>query len=160
LQISLPEETKMTTAARTGLRGLRVDRAELTKNPSYQAYQLLHLTFVVAPVIAGLDKFFHLLVNWEVYVAPFFQDILGGARGTRIFMVVVGFVEIFVGLIVALRPRIGAYVVAAWLAAIIVNLVIAGGYLDIALRDLGLFLSALAFGRLAMIHDTTAAKRA
>jgi hypothetical protein len=150
----------MTTAARTRpFGGLRVDREELAKNPSYQAYQLLHLTFVAAPVIAGLDKFFHLLVNWDAYVAPLFQNILGGARGTHIFMSVVGAVEIVAGLIVALRPRIGAYVVAAWIAAIIVNLVIAGGYLDIALRDLGLFLAALAFGRLAMSYDTTA-KRA
>jgi len=151
----------MTTAARTSpFGGLRVDREELAKNPSYQAYQLLHLTFVVAPLIAGLDKFFHLLVNWDVYLAPVFQDILGGARPTRIFMLIVGVVEIAAGLLVALRPRIGAYVVAAWLAAIIVNLIIAGGYLDIALRDLGLFLAALAFGRLAMSYDSTAGKPA
>jgi hypothetical protein len=150
----------MANVAHTGLLGgMRIDRDELAKNPTYQAYQILHLAFVVAPVLAGLDKFFHLLVNWDAYVAPVFQSILGGAAGAHVFMLVVGVVEIAAGLIVALRPRVGAYVVAGWLVAIIVNLLASGRYFDIALRDLGLFLAALALGRLAMTYDTRVAHR-
>jgi uncharacterized membrane protein YphA (DoxX/SURF4 family) len=133
--------------------GIYIDREQLAKNPTYQAYQILHLAFVVAPVIAGLDKFFHLLADWDAYVAPVFQKILGGTDGAHVFMLVVGVVEIGAGLVVALKPRIGAYVVAAWLVAIIVNLLASGHFFDIALRDLGLCLAALALGRLAMTYD-------
>jgi uncharacterized membrane protein YphA (DoxX/SURF4 family) len=132
--------------------GMYIDREQLA-NPTYQAYQILHLAFVIAPVVAGLDKFFHLLVDWDAYVAPVFQKILGGASGSHVFMLVVGVVEIGAGLVVALKPRIGAYVVAAWLVAIIVNLLASGHYFDIALRDLGLCLAALALERLAMTYD-------
>jgi hypothetical protein len=132
---------------------MRIDRAKLAQSPSYQAYQILHLAFVVAPVIAGLDKFSHLLVNWDTYVAPVLRNILGGAGGAHSFMLVVGVVEIAAGLIVAVKPRIGAYVVAAWLVGIIVNLLASGHYFDIALRDLGLCLAALALGRLATSYD-------
>ncbi len=110
-----------------------------------QAFRILHLAFVVAPTVAGLDKFFEVLTDWDKYLAPSFARILGGHS----FMLVVGAVEIAAGLLVAVKPRIGAYVVAAWLAGIIVNLLLVGGYLDIALRDLGLLLGALALGRLA-----------
>ncbi len=116
-----------------------------------QAYQLLHWGFVAAPVIAGLDKFAHLLVDWDKYLAPPIARILGG--GAHAFMLVVGVVEVVAGLVVAVRPRIGAYVVAAWLAAIIVDLLLTGQYFDIALRDFGLFLAALALGRLASVFD-------
>lgn len=116
-----------------------------------QAYQLLHWGFVAAPVIAGLDKFSQLLTNWDAYVAPVVARALGGA--THTFMLVVGVVEVVAGLLVAVRPRIGAYVVAAWLAGIIVNLLLTGRYFDIALRDFGLCLGALALGRLAQVHD-------
>lgn len=120
-------------------------------SPERQAYQLLHWGFVAAPVIAGLDKFSHLLTNWDQYLAPVFARALGGsAHG---FMLVVGVVEIVAGLLVAVRPRIGAYVVAAWLAGIIVNLLLSGSYYDIALRDFGLCLGALALGRLAQVND-------
>jgi hypothetical protein len=131
----------------------RVDRDELAKSPTYQAYQILHLAFVVAPVVAGLDKFFHLLTDWDAYVAPVFRGLLGGAGGVHAFMLIVGVVEIAAGITVALRPRIGAYVVAGWLVAIIVDLVASGHYLDVALRDVGLCLAALALGRLAVVHD-------
>ncbi len=126
---------------------------ELTKNPTYQAYQLLHVAFVIVPVIAGLDKFFHWLVNWDAYVAPAFRDMLGGAQGAHTFMLIVGVVEIVAGLIVALKPRIGGYVVAVWLGAIIINLLVSGRHFDIALRDLGLGLAALALARLAVSYD-------
>jgi hypothetical protein len=119
--------------------------------PAYQAYQLLHVAFVAAPVIAGLDKFAQLLTNWDQYLAPQMQSILGA--NTHTFMLVVGVVEVIAGLIVALKPKIGAYIVGAWLAAIIVNLLLTGKYYDIALRDFGLFLGAIALGRLSMTFD-------
>jgi hypothetical protein len=120
---------------------------ELARNPVRQAYELLHWGLVAAPVIAGLDKFSHLLTNWDQYLAPVIARPLGGAAHG--FMLVVGVIEILAGFVVAVRPRIGAYVVAAWLAGIILNLLLSGNYFDIALRDFGLFLAALALGRLA-----------
>ena len=140
-------------AQTTPLGGAHVDRDELAKSPTYQAYQILHLAFVVAPVVAGLDKFLHLLTDWDAYVAPAFRDVLGGPGGAHVFMLIVGVVEIAAGVIVALRPRIGAYVVAGWLVAIMVNLLATGHYFDVALRDLGLCLAALALGRLAVLYD-------
>ena len=126
-----------------------VINGELAHNPVRQAYELLHWGFVAAPVIAGLDKFSHLLTNWDQYLAPVIARPLGGAAHG--FMLVVGVIEILAGFVVAVRPRIGAYVVAAWLAGIIVNLLLSGNYFDIALRDFGLFLAALALGRLAQV---------
>ena len=116
-------------------------------DPARQAFHILHAGFVVAPVLAGLDKFFNLLVDWERYLAPVATDIL--PFDARTLMLAVGVVEIAAGVLVALRPRIGGYVVAAWLWAIIVNLLVAGGFYDIALRDFGLSLGALALARLA-----------
>jgi hypothetical protein len=116
-------------------------------DPARQAFRILHAGFVVAPVLAGLDKFLNVLVDWERYLAPVATDVL--PVGARTLMVVVGVVEIAAGVLVALRPRIGGYVVAAWLWAIIVNLLVAGGFYDIALRDFGLSLGALALARLA-----------
>jgi uncharacterized membrane protein YphA (DoxX/SURF4 family) len=116
-------------------------------SPAYQAYQILHLAFVVAPVIAGLDKFFHLLVNWDMYLAPVIARL--SPIGGHGFMLLVGVIEIIAGILVALKPRIGAYVVSAWLLGIVINLLIVPGYFDIALRDFGLSLGALALGRLS-----------
>ena len=110
-----------------------------------QAYRLLHIGFVVAPVLAGLDKFFNVLVDWDRYVAPVVTDVLPVSAHT--LMLVVGVIA--AGVLVALRPRIGGYVVAVWLWAIIVNLLVAGDFFDIALRDFGLSLGALALARLA-----------
>jgi hypothetical protein len=124
---------------------------DLTRNPERQAYEILHWGFVAAPVIAGLDKFAGLLTNWDQYLAPQIASMLGGASHT--FMLVVGVIEVVAGLLVAIRPRIGAYVVAAWLGGIIVNLVMSGHWLDVALRDFGLMLGALALGRLAQVYD-------
>src|SRR5213075_485272 len=101
---------------------------------------------VVAPIVAGVDKFFHLLTNWDKYLSPRFADLLPFAPHS--LMLVIGGVEIFAGLIVAFAPRIGAYVVALWLVGIIVNLLALGAYYDVALRDLGLCLGAIALGRL------------
>jgi hypothetical protein len=120
-------------------------------HPTYQAYQILHWGFVAAPVIAGADKFLHLLTNWDTYLAPALAKI--SPLSTHGTMLAVGVIEIVAGLLVALKPRIGAYVVAAWLVGIIVNLLLLGHGYDIALRDFGLFLGALALGRLSETYD-------
>jgi hypothetical protein len=122
-------------------------RSELRATPAYQAYQILHAAFVIAPILAGIDKFLHLLTNWDVYLAPRIANLspIGGHE----LMLVVGVIEILAGLLVAFRPRLGAYVVMAWLLAIIVNLLLLPGFFDIALRDFGLALGALALGRLS-----------
>lgn len=116
---------------------------------SHQAFRILHVAFVAAPTLAGLDKFFEVLTDWDRYLAPPFARLLGG----HTFMLVVGVVEIAAGLLVALRPKIGGYVVAAWLAGIIVNLLVLGSFYDVALRDLGLMLGALALARLATAQE-------
>ena len=118
-----------------------------TSSPSYQAYQILHLAFIVAPVVAGLDKFFHLLVNWDQYLPPLVNTLVGG-HGHEL-MLGVGVIEVVAGIGVAFKPKIFAYVVAAWLALIIVNLLMIPGYFDVALRDFGLLLGALALARLS-----------
>jgi hypothetical protein len=114
---------------------------------AYQAYLILYAGFIAAPLIAGADKFFHRLVNWDQYLAPKIAALLPVAPHT--FMLIVGVVEIVAAGLVALKPRFGAYVVAAWLWGIIVNLLLIPGYFDIALRDFGLSLGALALARLA-----------
>jgi hypothetical protein len=116
-------------------------------SPSYQAYQILHLAFTVAPIVAGVDKFLNLLVNWEQYVPPVVNNITGG-RASQL-MLVVGVIEIVAGLGVWFKPKLFAYVVAAWLFLIIVNLLLIPGYFDVALRDFGLMLGAIALGRLS-----------
>ena len=115
--------------------------------PAYQSYLMLHIGFAVLPIVAGFDKFFHLLVDWDQYLAPQAVEFLPVTSHT--FMLVVGVIEIAAGLLVAFRPRIGAYVVALWLWGIIVNLLLIPGYYDIALRDFGLSLGALALARLS-----------
>jgi hypothetical protein len=119
--------------------------------PAYQAYQILHIGFTVLPVLAGLDKFAYFLVNWDMYLAPAIAGMLPVSAGA--FMLLVGVVEIAAGALVAVKPRIGAYVVAFWLWGIILNLLIFPGYFDIALRDLGLSLGALALARLSLEYD-------
>jgi uncharacterized membrane protein YphA (DoxX/SURF4 family) len=116
-----------------------------------QAYALLRSAFTVAPIAMGLDKFFNVLVQWPTYLAPWIDDVVPGSG--QDFMYVVGAVEILAGVIVALKPRYGAYVVAAWLGAIIINLLTYSGYYDIALRDFGLMLGALSLGRMAAVYD-------
>ncbi|HEY4270374.1 MAG TPA: hypothetical protein VGM65_00045 [Candidatus Udaeobacter sp.] len=116
-------------------------------SPAYQAYRILHFGFVVAPILAGLDKFFHLLVNWDQYLPGVVARISPIPPHT--LMLIVGVIEIVAGIGVAIKPRIFAYVVAAWLAVIIINLLLIPGYFDIALRDFGLLLAALALGGLS-----------
>ncbi|HEY6122046.1 MAG TPA: hypothetical protein VIV66_18960 [Pyrinomonadaceae bacterium] len=119
--------------------------------PGYQAYQILHLGFTVAPIVAGLDKFFNLLVDWDKYLPPFVNNLSGG-HGHQL-MLVAGVIEIVAGLGVLLKPRIFAYVVSVWLLLIVINLLMIPGYFDVALRDFGLALGALALGRLSQKFD-------
>jgi hypothetical protein len=119
--------------------------------PDYQAYQILHFVFVVAPVVAGLDKFFHFLVNWDQYLPPVVNKLIGG-HGHEL-MLAAGVVEIIAGIGVAFKPKIFAYVVSAWLLLIVINLLMIPGYFDIALRDFGLSLGALALARLSYQFD-------
>jgi uncharacterized membrane protein YphA (DoxX/SURF4 family) len=123
----------------------------LKGDPAYQAFLLLRIAFTVAPVVFGLDKFTNVLVDWEGYLAPWINDIVPGSASTAMHLV--GVVEIAAGLAVALKPRYGAYLVAAWLGGIIVNLLTYSGYYDIALRDFGLMLGALTLARLASKYD-------
>jgi hypothetical protein len=116
-----------------------------------QAFAILRFGFTVAPILAGADKFLHLLVDWDKYLAPLVNNLLGG-KGHQ-FMLAVGVIEIVAGIGVALKPRIFAYVVAFWLLGIIVNLLLVPGFYDVALRDLGLCLGALALGRLSATFD-------
>ncbi|MCC6457739.1 MAG: hypothetical protein IT328_22480 [Caldilineaceae bacterium] len=112
-----------------------------------QAYTLLHWAFVIAPIVAGLDKFTNLLVDWSSYLAPFVVNMLPFSGD--VFMYIVGVIEIVAGVVVFLRPRFGGYLVAVWLWGIIVNLLLIPGYFDVALRDFGLSLAALALARLS-----------
>jgi hypothetical protein len=120
-------------------------------DPAYQAFMLLRVGFAVAPIAFGLDKFFNILVDWEKYLAGWINNIIPGTASDAMHMV--GGIEIAAGLLVALKPRYGAYVVAAWLGGIIVDLLTYSGYYDIALRDFGLMLGALTLGRLAAKFD-------
>lgn len=118
-----------------------------------QAFRILHVGFVVAPILAGLDKFFEVLVDWDRYLAPVATDVLPVSGHS--LMLAVGVVEIAAGVLVAFRPRLGGYVVAVWLWAVILNLLVAGDHFDIALRDFGLSLGALALARLAEAYPAT-----
>jgi uncharacterized membrane protein YphA (DoxX/SURF4 family) len=128
-----------------------VTREGVLSDPAYQGYLLLRIGFAVAPILFGLDKFFNVMVDWERYLAPWIDRIVPGSAAAT--MHVVGVVEIAAGVIVALKPRYGAYLVAAWLGGIIVNLLTYPGYYDIALRDFGLMLGALTLARLASKFD-------
>jgi uncharacterized membrane protein YphA (DoxX/SURF4 family) len=118
---------------------------------AYQAFVLLRVGFAVLPILFGLDKFFDVLVNWEIYLAPWINDIVPGNAEEAMYAV--GVVEILAGIAVAIKPRYAAYVVAAWLGGIIVDLLTHSGYYDIALRDFGLLAGALTLGRLASKYD-------
>jgi DoxX len=122
-----------------------------SREVGYQAYTMLRVAFAVAPIAFGLDKFFNVLVDWPIYLAPWINDIAPGSG--QDFMYVVGAVEILAGVLVAIRPKYGAPVVAAWLAGIIVNLLTMPGFYDVALRDFGLLLGALTLTRLAFAYD-------
>jgi uncharacterized membrane protein YphA (DoxX/SURF4 family) len=141
-----------TTLQAPGYTGLSTTFVERLKaDAGYQAFVLLRIAFTVAPIAFGLDKFFNVLVNWGTYLAPWINNIVPGSASTAMHLV--GVVEILAGIGVALKPRYAAYVVAAWLGGIIVNLLTYSGYYDIALRDFGLMLGALTLARLASKYD-------
>src|SRR3982751_2841964 len=141
--------TRVSQRARVG--------AVLTADPSRQAFVLLRTVFTVAPIVFGLDKFANVLVDWPRYLAPVINNIVPGSGQQAMYAVAV--VEILAGLVVAIRPRYGALLVTAWLAGIIVNLLLIPGYFDVALRDFGLLVAALALSRLAVVHDESGRKR-
>jgi len=130
--------------------GLDAGRVE-TSGPAYQAYQILHIAFTIAPILAGLDKFLGVLTNWDKYLAPSVNNMLGG--NGHLFMQAAGVIEIIAGIGILLKPKIFGYVVGLWLLGIIVNLLMIPGYFDVALRDLGLALGAFALARLSAVYD-------
>ena len=117
------------------------------RDPGYQAFFILRTVFTIAPIAFGLDKFFNLLTNWPQYLAPWLADLFPGTAQQAMY--VVGAIEIIAGILVAILPRIGGLVVAAWLLGIIVSLLTIPGYFDVALRDFGLLVAAVALARLA-----------
>jgi hypothetical protein len=141
----------MATALHSGSVSSPAARTSTYEHPAYQAFVILYVGFIALPIIAGADKFFDLLTNWDTYLAPIVPQTLGITAHT--FMLIVGVVEIVAGLIVMVRPQIGAYIVALWLLGIIVNLFILSAQTgthayDIALRDFGLSIAAVALARL------------
>ncbi|HSW72839.1 MAG TPA: hypothetical protein VLG44_05480 [Chlamydiales bacterium] len=125
--------------------------ARAMHDSSYSAFRLLQVAFIIAPILAGFDKFFNLMTNWSQYLSPLAMKILH--NHDRPFMMIVGVVEIIVGIGMIFKPRVFAYIAAAWIFLIFINLLIAGAYLDIALRDLGLCLGAIALGQLSLKYD-------
>jgi uncharacterized membrane protein YphA (DoxX/SURF4 family) len=136
-------------AVRGGARSQGVD--QLRDDPAYQAFWLLRIGFTLAPILFGVDKFANVMVNWEQYLAPWIRE--ASPLSATHTMYVVGVIEIIAGIAVAIKPRYAAYIVAAWLAGIIVNLLTYSGYYDVALRDFGLLLAALTLARLASKYD-------
>ena len=116
-------------------------------NPAFQAFALLRIGFTVAPILFGVDKFLDWLVDWRIYLAPEVNNLMPGNAHQA--MLLIGVIEIVAGVVVALVPRFGGYLVAAWLGGIIVNLLVLGDHFDVALRDFGLLLAALTLARLA-----------
>ena len=117
----------------------------------------MRLAFTVAPIAFGLDKFFNVMVDWPQYLAPWINDIAPGSGQDLMYLV--GAVEIVAGILVAIKPRYGAYVVAAWLAGIILNLLTASGYYDVAMRDFVLMIGALTLARRASVYDPPFTRR-
>ena len=126
-------------------------------DPRYQAFWLLRIGYTAIPLTMGIDKFFNGLVYWPKYLADWIDNIAPGTA--QQFMYFVGAVEILAAVLVALKPRYAAYVVAAWLAGIIVNLLTYSGWYDVAARDFGLMLGAIALGRLASVYDPPLRRR-
>lgn len=125
--------------------------------PAYGAYVMLRTGFTALPVLFGADKFVNVLTNWEHYLAPWIVRLIPVTAHQA--MLIVGVIEIAAGLAVAVKPRYAAYVVAAWLAGIVINLVSYPGFYDIALRDFGLMVAALALARLATVYDPARRRR-
>ena len=125
-------------------------RSGVAADPARQAFLLLRTAFTVAPIVFGLDKFTNLLTDWPQYLAPWIDDLVPGTAQQAMYAV--GVVEIAAGVVVAIAPRFGGWLVAAWLGGIIVNLLTIPGFYDVALRDVGLLAGAVALARLAVRH--------
>lgn len=121
--------------------------SKFSEDTGYQAFIILRITFFIAPVLAGLDKFFYVLTNWSQYLSPLALRLVG--NHDHGFMMLVGAIEIIAGIGVLFKPKVFSYIVSLWLLGIIVNLLLTGQYFDIALRDLGLLLAAFSLGRLS-----------
>ena len=132
--------------------------ARIARDPAYQAFLIMRVAFTVAPIAFGADKFANVMTYWPKYLAPWVHNLLPGT--SQQVMHVVGVVEILAGIAVAVKPRYGAYIVAAWLGGIVINLLSYSGWYDIALRDFGLMLGALTLARLASVYDKPFARRA
>jgi len=143
----------MSSAIAAALRPIPVPTASvLRRDPAAQAFMLLRIAFTVAPILFGLDKFVEVMINdWPKYLAPEFNTLIPGSASDA--MLIVGAVEIVAGVAVAVMPRFGGLLVAGWLGGIIVSLLLVGGYGDIALRDFGLLLGALALARLSSAYS-------
>lgn len=144
--------TTTSAPGRAAATGSLSARERIKTDPTFQAFWLLRIGFTVAPILFGVDKFFHLLTNWDKYLAPWVNDLVPGTAHQAMYAV--GAIEIVAGFAVLFVPRFGGYLVAAWLLGIIVNLVSIGGYGDVALRDFGLLLAALTLARLATAFPT------
>ena len=151
MAVTAPQQQAPPSAGATVSQRGAVTLAADWRDPRYQAFALLRLAFTVAPIAFGVDKFFNVMVYWPKYLAPWINHIAPGTG--QQFMYFVGAVEILAGVIVAVKPRYGAYVVAGWLAGIVFNLVTYSGFYDVALRDFGLMLGALTLARLASVYD-------
>ena len=141
--------TPAAPAGANPIAGTTTGRARLS-DPSFQAFLLLRTVFTVAPIAFGLDKFTNVLTDWSIYLAPWINDLVPGNADDA--MMAVGVIEVAAGVLVALAPRFGAYVVAAWLAGIILDLLTLQDFYAVALRDFGLLVGALALARLAQTH--------
>ena len=137
----------MSQALHTNLAGA----SDHAHDPAYHAYQILHVAFIIAPILAGIDKFFHVLCNWDMYLAPVIDHHVFAGHGHQ-FMLAAGVIEIIAGIGVLLLPRVFGWIVAIWLAGIIINLLLVPGFYDIALRDFGLLLAAVALARLSSVY--------
>jgi hypothetical protein len=151
----MPSEGRTTTTP--AVREPRRTLGPVETREARTAFRALQVGFTIAPIVAGIDKFANALTDWERYLAPAIAERFPG--GARPLMRLVGGVEIAAGLLVAARPRIGGYVVAAWLAGIVGNLIARRDCYDIALRDVGLSIGAFALARLATQHERAVAGR-
>jgi hypothetical protein len=140
----------------TADRTVTTERPTDLRDPVFQAFTLLRIGFTVAPILFGLDKFLDWLVDWRIYLAPEINDLIPGSAHQA--LLAIGVIEIVAGLVVAVRPRFGGYLVAAWLGGIIVNLLLQADFYDVALRDFGLLLGALTLARLATAYDRRAVR--
>ena len=121
--------------------------SKFSEDRGYQAFRILQIVFIIAPILAGLDKFFYLLTDWSNYISPLVLKIIN--NHDRGFMMIAGVIEMIAGIGIIFKPKIFAYIISLWLLGIIVNLFLTGHYFDIVLRDVGLLLSAIALGRLS-----------